>query len=45
MTGSLTLSSGVFDLWNVFTPKPAAVPAAATRQLVFVRADVLPTGL
>jgi hypothetical protein len=45
MTGSMTLTNGVFDLWNVFTPKPAAVPAATTRQLVFVRADVLPAGL
>jgi hypothetical protein len=42
MSISLTLTNGVFDLWNVFTPKPAAVPAAMTRQLVFVRADVLP---
>jgi hypothetical protein len=42
MSISLTVTSGVFDLWNVFTPKPAAVPAATTRQLVFVRADVLP---
>ena len=44
MTGSLTLTSGVFALWNVFNPKPAAVPAATTRQLVFVRADVLASG-
>ena len=39
-----TLAAGTFELVNVFTPKPAAVPAAATRQLVFVRADVLTVG-
>jgi hypothetical protein len=42
MISSVALTSGVFDLWNVFTPKPAAVPAAATKQLVFVRADLVP---
>lgn len=40
--GSLTLADGVFELFNVFTPKPAAIPAPATRMLVFVRTDVLP---
>ena len=44
MTGSLTLKSGVFGLWSIFNPRPAAVPAATTRQLVFVRADVLAIG-
>lgn len=43
MRGSLTLADGVFELFNTFTPKPAAIPAATTRILVFVRADVLPT--
>jgi hypothetical protein len=42
LTSAITLVPGAFELFNVFTPKPAAVPAAATRQLVFVRADVLP---
>ena len=42
MVGSLILLPGTFELFNVFTPKPAAVPAATTRQLVFVRCDVLP---
>jgi hypothetical protein len=41
-TSAITLVPGVFDLWTVFTPKPAAVPAAATRQLLFVRADLVP---
>ena len=40
----ITLAAGTFDLVNMYTPKPAAVPAAATRQLVFVRADVLTVG-
>ncbi len=43
MTGSITLTSGVFELWNIFNPKPAAVPAVTTRMMVFVCADVLPT--
>jgi hypothetical protein len=42
LTSNITLAPGVFELWNAFTPKPAAVPAAATRQLVFVRADLVP---
>ncbi|MCW1924536.1 hypothetical protein OKA05_18365 [Luteolibacter arcticus] len=42
LTSAITLVPGTFELFNVFTPKPAAVPAAATRQLVFVKADVLP---
>lgn len=42
LTSAITLVPGVFDLWTVFTPKPAAVPAAVTRQLLFVRADLVP---
>ena len=42
VVGALTLVSGKFELFNVLTPKPAAVPAAPSRQLVFVRCDVLP---
>jgi hypothetical protein len=42
ITGHLTLVTGTFELCNVFMPKPTAVPAATTRQLVFVRADILP---
>jgi hypothetical protein len=41
LTGALTLEAGRFELFNIFTPKPPAVPAVATRQLVFVRAEVL----
>jgi hypothetical protein len=41
LTSAISLVPGVFDLWTVFTPKPAAVSAAATRQLVFVRADLV----
>ncbi|MCW1885664.1 hypothetical protein OKA04_13070 [Luteolibacter flavescens] len=40
-TGALTLAPGVFELCTVFTPKPAAVPAATTRQMVFARCEVL----
>jgi hypothetical protein len=40
-TGAVTVAPGVFELCTVFTPKPAAVPAAATRQLLFVRCDAL----
>lgn len=39
---SVTLRPGHFELANVFTPKPAAAPAAITRQLVFVAAELLP---
>jgi hypothetical protein len=39
-----TLTAGNFELVNVYSPKPVAVPAAATRQLVFIRADVLTVG-
>ncbi|WP_264501620.1 hypothetical protein [Luteolibacter flavescens] len=42
LTGALTLVSGKFELFNIFTPKPAAMPAATTRQMVFVRCEVLP---
>ncbi|MCW1885666.1 hypothetical protein OKA04_13080 [Luteolibacter flavescens] len=42
LSSALTLLAGKFELFNIFTPKPAAVPAATTRQLVFVKADVLP---
>ena len=41
LTTSMTLVAGRFELFNVFTPKPPAVPAVATRQLVFVKADVI----
>jgi hypothetical protein len=41
----IPLADGVFELWNVFNPKPVAVPAVTTRMMVFVCADVLPTGL
>jgi hypothetical protein len=40
-TGAITQRPGTFELCNVFTPKPAEVPAAPTRQLLFVRCDVL----
>jgi hypothetical protein len=42
-SNSITLADGVFELWNVFNPKPVAVPAVTTRMMVFVCADVLPT--
>ncbi len=42
-SNSMTLADGVFELWNVFNPKPVAVPAVTTRMMVFVCADVLPT--
>jgi hypothetical protein len=41
LTSSITLVAGRFELFNVFTPKPPAVPAVATRQLVFVKADII----
>jgi hypothetical protein len=41
LTSALTLVAGRFELFNVFTPKPPAVPAVATRQLLFVRAEVM----
>ena len=41
LTGALTVVPGHFELFNVFTPKPPAVPAVATRQLLFVRAEVM----
>ncbi len=44
-SSSIPLTDGVFELWNVFNPKPVAVPAVTTRMMVFVCADVLPTGL
>ncbi len=40
---SITLADGVFELWQVFNPKPVAVPAVTTRMMVFVCADVLPS--
>lgn len=43
LTSAITLAAGRFELFNVFNPKPATVPAAATRQLVFVGAEILPT--
>ncbi|WP_193210623.1 hypothetical protein [Luteolibacter marinus] len=43
LTGGLTLEPGGFELFNVFTPQPAAVPAALTRMLVFVGAEILQT--
>jgi len=39
---ALTLPSGEFQLINVFTPKPAAIPAVDIRRLVFVSATILP---
>jgi hypothetical protein len=44
-SSTIPLADGVFELWQVFNPKPVAVPAATTRMMVFVCADVLPTGL
>jgi hypothetical protein len=41
-SNSLSLADGVFELWQVFNPKPVAVPAVTTRMMVFVCADVLP---
>jgi hypothetical protein len=41
----VSLANGVFELWNVFNPKPVAVPAVTKRMMVFVRADILPMGL
>ena len=42
LRSSITLADGVFELWNTFSPKPAAVPAVTTRMMVFVRAEVVP---
>lgn len=39
---ALTLTDGEFQLINVFTPKPAAIPAVDIRRLVFVSATILP---
>jgi hypothetical protein len=44
-TSTIPLADGVFELWQVFNPKPVAVPAVTTRMMVFVCADVLSTGL
>jgi len=41
LSSALTVVPGTFELFNVFTPKPPAVPAVATRQLLFVRAEVM----
>lgn len=41
LSSAITVTAGAFELFNVFTPKPAAIPAATTRQLVFIRAEVL----
>ena len=43
VTSSIQLADGVFELWNVFNPKPVAVPAVTTRMMIFVCADVLPS--
>lgn len=40
---AMPLADGVFELWQIFNPKPVAVPAVTTRMMVFVCADVLPT--
>ena len=40
-SSQMVLTPGKFELCNVFAPKPAAVPAVKTRQLVFVRCEVL----
>jgi hypothetical protein len=42
ITGAITQRPGMFELVNVFTPQSAEVPAAATRQMVFVRCEFLP---
>ena len=42
MVGAMTVLSGKFELFNIFTPRSPAVPAVTTRQMVFVRCDVLP---
>jgi hypothetical protein len=42
VNATLTLPSGEFQLINVFTPKPAAIPAVDIRRLVFVSATILP---
>ena len=44
ITSAMTLRPGSFELCTVLTPKPAEVPAATTRQLVFVRCDLLKSG-
>jgi len=41
---AIAVVPGKFELFSVFTPKPAAVPAVVTRQLVFVRCDLLKSG-
>lgn len=43
-SSAIPLADGVFELWQVFNPKPVAVPAVTTRMMVFVCAEVLPTG-
>lgn len=43
-SNSIPLADGVFELWQVFNPKPVAVPTVTTRMMVFVCADVLQTG-
>ena len=42
LSSAITLAAGDFELWNVFSPKPLAVPAETTRMMVFVRAEVVP---
>lgn len=39
-----TRAAGEFELWTVFTPGPARVPASPTRRMLFVRAEVLAVG-
>ena len=42
LSSAITLADGVFELWNIFSPEPLAVPAVTTRMMVFVRAEVVP---